>query len=1586
VLGLLGQGGEGKVWLARDRVMRREVAVKTLHMASAGARLAFLEEAQVTSQLEHPNILPIYEIGTDGQGMPFLVMRRVKGRRLTDLLAPDADPPADADARLVRLLGVFAKVCDAAAYAHARGVVHRDLKPGNVMIGEFGDALVLDWGLAKVLGSKEPAAPASPAAAAPAAAPVTSQRGAPDGPPETVRGVVKGTVAYMAPEQAAGRPDEIDARTDVYSLGAILYEILSGARPVDGSSDSAIPAIPAIIAGRIVRPSLRAPDRDVPPELEAVASKAMALSRSDRYQSAGELKADLERWLDGRTVRAFRYGPLARARKWVGRNRALSLGLAAALALAAAVPFAVDALEERTRAEARAKVAAQEKAREDARRALEEEARAAVARVDAAATAAEGASLAEEAYRRFSALAAADPSLEGRLSLSDLAQRRARIALSSEGAPEARLALASEWGANAYAAGPRTGAAGRALLLLARESERAGRSREALDQHHLALSAMGAAHPDLRAEALLGLAHALGSLPPDAPSPFDPAVKAREAALHALLAVVRPDGALRDDVAAALPSEARAAVAREASDLLFVLRRLCVPAFAEPWESVHDLDGDGAPDTALRWDAGRRVARLARLGPPPAPGAPLAILSTADHDWGAFVDALGDEGRVAPQQAFVLDGALHVWLNSERARRLAGPIERPAVVLVDPPSGAPSCGAQADLDVDGRTDIVLGFTAPQREVRVYFGRPGGGLEPGRPLRVAGPETPPALAKEARRASDVSGIEVADLDGDGRAEVAIAQSSWSNYSVEVWRPEPDRTFRLLAFRRTGHGGMRLLDDGSGGRLLAGRGYSARADRPFYDLVGEAPPEAGAFALRFDGHALAPEAGTLTAALALLPGVATQHTAGGRRFLGSAREVGTAILFEGRDAPLTLGGPGVTLALPSGLWARGGVVFREAIDADLAAFEGRSIPEAPPRDHEDPAARTALFLARFGLADDAARIAGAALAAGAPPQARGALARTLLRSLLERRRDAELLLAARALAPQDEIVPDVIAAADAVATRLALYEDAAHLLEAWGQSAAILPQGRALCAERAAHWRSAGALLDGAPAVAWAGDEVTARLLGRPEALAERIIAGDLALVRRVGPRAISGETAPVALAVRAQLRADAPDLRAGAGGPRLASEGVSSRRFAGVPVRFDGGPWRITADLALDDVRWSGGVGLGLSSLRNLWGAQGPQVVEAGLVVRCWGGHGVQWVDLTGRPWTAFAPGMRVDGHMRRRLRADVRYHPEDGWMRASLLDVESGARVDEVALPCPRPLEPGLYVLGLCPEPFEEPAEARVFGVALYGAARLADEGDPELTALREAIPPFALHTSAARALLAGDGEAAARALESLAASHEAVPAPDDAARRALLETAARRARFEAALARRGGDRARLADDLAALAATPAAADDLMGWALDQPQTGIPPALAAAVGDALARAPGDASPDRDALVAAARRDLPEGAALEMDAIARAIPERRYDARALALATRLVSLADAAPAPPAPLETRLALARALLGAMRRADAIRLLEATPGLPRSAALDLEVQRETEADLQAHLARRRAVLDERADPQKIPVKDKTN
>ena len=282
LLGEIARGGMGVVYRAHDEWLRRDVALKIMRSEYAGqAELVerFLDEAQVGGQLQHPGIVPIHDVGVDGSNRPFICMELVRGRTLASLLADRSDPSVDRG----RFLSIFEQVCQTLAYAHSRGVIHRDLKPANVMVGAFGETRVVDWGFAKVRG----AAPRPVQDRAPIrTGSVSTVRSASDGPQSTP-GAVLGTPGYMSPEQARGEADAIDEHSDVFALGAMLCEILTGKRPF--LEEDGIEPIEATRAGSLSRAFQRLGACGADTGLVRLAERCLDPHRERRPNDAGEV-------------------------------------------------------------------------------------------------------------------------------------------------------------------------------------------------------------------------------------------------------------------------------------------------------------------------------------------------------------------------------------------------------------------------------------------------------------------------------------------------------------------------------------------------------------------------------------------------------------------------------------------------------------------------------------------------------------------------------------------------------------------------------------------------------------------------------------------------------------------------------------------------------------------------------------------------------------------------------------------------------------------------------------------------------------------------------------------------------------------------------------------------------------------------------------------------------------------------------------------------------------------------------------------------------------------------------------------------
>jgi serine/threonine protein kinase len=275
----IGQGGMGTVYRARDRELGREVALKIIRLpeASPDIEARMLREARTLAQLEHPGIVPVHDVGTLADGRAFYAMKLVRGAPL------DALPQSP----LVERLMIVERICEAVAFAHAHGVIHRDLKPQNVMVGPFGEVLVMDWGVAKLTASGDDSLGASVG---------NDERSGPS--PTTGHGVVLGTPGYMAPEQASGDPTLIDARTDVYAVGAILRDLAHAASDRVETDDR---------------------NTELSRPLGAIIRKAMAAEPGKRYPDLMTLAADVAACRIGDPVTAYRENLLERARRFAVR-------------------------------------------------------------------------------------------------------------------------------------------------------------------------------------------------------------------------------------------------------------------------------------------------------------------------------------------------------------------------------------------------------------------------------------------------------------------------------------------------------------------------------------------------------------------------------------------------------------------------------------------------------------------------------------------------------------------------------------------------------------------------------------------------------------------------------------------------------------------------------------------------------------------------------------------------------------------------------------------------------------------------------------------------------------------------------------------------------------------------------------------------------------------------------------------------------------------------------------------------------------------------------------------------------------------
>lgn len=329
----IARGGMGKVLEVEDTELRRSVALKVLRKELLGRRDVverFLEEAQITGQLEHPNIVPVHEMGVDGAGNLYFTMKFVEGLSLAEVLLKLREGNRDTmrEFPLLRLLDVFIKICEGMSFAHNRGVIHRDLKPANIMVGRFGEVQVMDWGVAKVVGRQFRSSENDSGVV------LTDRIDA--GSVHTMVGAIIGTPSYMSPEQAKGDIDIINHKSDIFSLGVILYEMLCLRSPWTGKSSDEV--LEQVREMKPLKPRERNPEVEVPAELERLALKCLEKEPEARVDTVKELAENVRNFIEGRAMGSVDYSPVRLAMKWIGRNKKEVAGtLLAVLAVVAGI-------------------------------------------------------------------------------------------------------------------------------------------------------------------------------------------------------------------------------------------------------------------------------------------------------------------------------------------------------------------------------------------------------------------------------------------------------------------------------------------------------------------------------------------------------------------------------------------------------------------------------------------------------------------------------------------------------------------------------------------------------------------------------------------------------------------------------------------------------------------------------------------------------------------------------------------------------------------------------------------------------------------------------------------------------------------------------------------------------------------------------------------------------------------------------------------------------------------------------------------------------------------------------------------------
>ncbi len=351
IMGQLGKGAAGIIYLARDLDLRRKVAYKRLqpHLSADSYVVShFKSEVQITAQLDHPNIVPVYAMHRAPDGAPAYTMKFIRGKTLLTLMNEARvlyrkGEPIDDEHSLTSRLEIFLKVCDAVAYAHSKGVIHRDLKPENIMIGTFNQVYVVDWGIAKVLSRDEQRAREIARQEIKEQIELVDRYGSELDVAATQMGAVVGSVRYMSPEQATCDNDAVDARSDQYSLGVVLHELVAMRRAVEG--DTFYELLTKVGTGQHEPLEHIDPRIKIPRELRAIVNRATAFRREDRYDSVAEMADDIRRYMRGEAIRALPDTLPRRLFRWMQHNKESTLAILSFLLLLSTAAVSISVIE-----------------------------------------------------------------------------------------------------------------------------------------------------------------------------------------------------------------------------------------------------------------------------------------------------------------------------------------------------------------------------------------------------------------------------------------------------------------------------------------------------------------------------------------------------------------------------------------------------------------------------------------------------------------------------------------------------------------------------------------------------------------------------------------------------------------------------------------------------------------------------------------------------------------------------------------------------------------------------------------------------------------------------------------------------------------------------------------------------------------------------------------------------------------------------------------------------------------------------------------------------------------------------------------